>query len=58
MTKLADDYRSRAAQCEMRAAAADNPVTRQELINHAEVWRRLARDAEMLERIAADRRAS
>jgi hypothetical protein len=58
MTSMADDYRSRAADCEMQAAAANNALTRQQLTDLAEVWRLLARDAEMLERIAADRRAS
>jgi hypothetical protein len=54
MTSRAEDYRTRAAACETRAAAADNDLTRRELLGRARAWRQLAQDAEALERITAD----
>ncbi|MDR3468244.1 MAG: hypothetical protein P4M07_20110 [Xanthobacteraceae bacterium] len=57
MTSRAEDYRARAVACETRAAAADNDLTRRELLGRASAWRQLAQDAESLERITADRAA-
>ncbi len=51
----ADDYRARAATCDERADATDNPISRRELQGRARAWRQLADDADALERINTDR---
>ena len=52
----AESYRRRAADCESRARHTDNPFIRRDLQARATAWRQLARDAEMVDGIAAAQR--